>query len=105
MSRQKIAHLRDSAFPRLIFFAVTKTKKRDKELSFEEELSRLEQIVESLEGGEVPLSELVERYEAGMKHLKSCQEKLADAELRIEQLRGATADGEAETSEFAEETD
>ncbi len=102
---KKIARLRATAFPRLIFFAVTKTKKRDKELSFEEELSRLEQIVESLEGGEVPLSELVERYEAGMKHLKSCQEKLADAELRIEQLRGTTADGEAETSDFSEESD
>lgn len=84
---------------------MTKTKKRDTGLTFEEELSRLEQIVESLEGGEVPLSELVERYEAGMKHLKSCQEKLADAELRIEQLRGTTADGEAETSNFSEESD
>lgn len=83
---------------------MTKTKKSDKDLTFEEELSRLEQIVESLEGGDVPLAELVERYEAGMKYLKSCQEKLADAELRIEQLRGVTADGEASATPF-EETD
>lgn len=79
---------------------MTKTKKNDKALTFEEELARLEAIVESLEGGDVPLAELVERYEEGMKHLKNCQEKLADAELRIEQLRGVSADGNAETAAF-----
>lgn len=79
---------------------MTKTKKNDKTLTFEEELARLEAIVESLEGGDVPLAELVERYEEGMRHLKNCQEKLADAELRIEQLRGVSADGNAETVPF-----
>lgn len=79
---------------------MTKTKKNDKPLTFEEELAQLEAIVESLEGGDVPLAELVERYEEGMRHLKNCQEKLADAELRIEQLRGVSADGNAETVPF-----
>ncbi|MBQ9758583.1 MAG: exodeoxyribonuclease VII small subunit, partial [Opitutales bacterium] len=55
------------------------------------------------EGGDVPLAELVERYEAGMRHLKNCQEKLADAELRIEQLRSVSSDGEAQTEPFADE--
>jgi len=81
---------------------VSKTKKNEKELTFEEELARLEAIVESLEGGEVPLAELVERYEAGMRHLKNCQQKLADAELRIEQLRSVSSEGEAETQPFDE---
>lgn len=82
---------------------VSKTKKNDeKEMTFEEELARLEAIVESLEGGGVPLAELVERYEAGMAHLKKCQEKLADAELRIEQLHGVSADGNAETEPFSD---
>ncbi|MBR6797383.1 MAG: exodeoxyribonuclease VII small subunit [Opitutales bacterium] len=79
---------------------MSKTKKNEKGPTFEEELARLEAIVESLEGGEVPLAELVERYEAGMRHLKNCQEKLADAELRIEQLRSVSAEGEAETQPF-----
>lgn len=82
---------------------MSKGKKTEKELTFEEELARLEDIVESLEGGDVPLAELVERYEAGMLHLKNCQEKLAAAELRIEQLRSVSSDGEAQTEPFADE--
>ena len=82
---------------------MSKTKKSDKEPTFEEELSRLEAIVEGLESGDVPLAELVERYEVGMTVLKSCRNKLADAELRIEQLRAVSADGEAETTAFDEE--
>jgi len=80
---------------------VNKAKKSEKHtLSFEEELDRLEAIVESLEGGDVPLAQLVERYEEGMKHLKNCQAKLADAELRIEQLRGVSPNGKAQTEAF-----
>lgn len=79
---------------------MSKSKKSEKEPTFEDELAELEAIVESLESGNVPLAELVERYEAGMRHLKNCQEKLANAELRIEQLRGVSASGEAETEAF-----
>lgn len=82
---------------------MSRTKKSDKEPTFEEELSRLEAIVEGLESGDVPLAELVERYEEGMTVLKSCRKKLADAELRIKQLRAVSADGEAETTAFDEE--
>lgn len=61
--------------------------------TFESELLRLEEVVRALESGEVPLAELVTRYEDGMARLKSCREFLADAELRLEQLRtGAAGD-------------
>lgn len=73
---------------------------KSKELSFEDELKKLEAIVESLEAGNVPLATLVERYEAGMLHLKHCQQKLAEAELRIEQLRSVGEDGEAVSEAF-----
>ena len=73
---------------------------KPKELSFEDELKKLEAIVESLEAGNVPLATLVERYEAGMLHLKNCQQKLAEAELRIEQLRSVGEDGEAVSDAF-----
>ncbi|MEY2751847.1 MAG: Exodeoxyribonuclease 7 small subunit [Verrucomicrobiota bacterium] len=59
--------------------------------SFEAELARLEQLVESLESGTVSLDELVAKYEEGMRLLKSCQKSLEAAELRIEQL-GKRAD-------------
>lgn len=62
---------------------------------FEAELKQLEQLVESLESGDVSLDELVAKYEQGMRLLKSCQKSLEAAELRIEQLgkRGEDAQG------------
>lgn len=70
-----------------------------KELSFEQELKKLETIVESLESGDVSLADLVKRYEEGMTHLKNCQAKLADAELRIQQLKSVDAGGNAKTED------
>ena len=53
---------------------------------FEEALKKLEDIVETMESGELPLEALLARYEEGMRLLKICQEKLAEAELKIQQL-------------------
>jgi exodeoxyribonuclease VII small subunit len=55
--------------------------------SFEEALTKLESIVESMESGEVPLAELLAKYEEGSKLLKVCESRLKDAELKIEQLK------------------
>lgn len=74
-----------------------------KELSFEDELAKLEAIVESLEAGNVPLATLVERYEKGIQHLKNCQQKLAEAELRIEQLKRVDDEGNAVSTPFEED--
>ena len=56
-------------------------------LSFEAALGKLEAIVESMESGEVPLAELLARFEEGTKLLKVCEARLKDAELKIEQLK------------------
>ena len=61
--------------------------KSKKEQSFEGALKDLEGIIENLETGEVPLSDLVEQYEQGTKLLKICHERLNEAELKIEKLR------------------
>ena len=63
--------------------------------SFEDELARLEKLVESLESGTVSLDELVTKYEEGIRLLKSCQKSLEAAELRIEQLGKRADDGQA----------
>lgn len=55
--------------------------------SFEEALAKLESIVESMESGDVPLAELLARFEQGTKLLKVCEARLKDAELKIEQLK------------------
>lgn len=52
--------------------------------TIESALTRLETIVNSIEVTPPPLETLIERYEEGMKLLKTCQEKLTAAEQRIE---------------------
>jgi exodeoxyribonuclease VII small subunit len=56
-------------------------------LSFETALTKLEAIVDSMEQGEVPLAELLAKYEDGTKLLKICESRLKDAELKIEKLK------------------
>lgn len=60
---------------------------------FEEALKKLEGIVEAMESDDLPLETLLAKYEEGSKLVKVCQEKLADAELKIQQLE-KTAAGE-----------
>ena len=55
-------------------------------LPFEEALQKLEAIVETMEAGDLPLESLIARYEEGTRLAKICQEKLAEAELKIQQL-------------------
>jgi len=55
-------------------------------LPFEEAMQRLETIVDAMESDELPLDTLVARYEEGMKLAQVCQAKIADAELKIQQL-------------------
>jgi exodeoxyribonuclease VII small subunit len=60
---------------------------KEVKLSFEAALSKLEGIVESMETGEVPLADLLARFEEGNKLLKHCETRLKEAELKIEQLK------------------
>jgi exodeoxyribonuclease VII small subunit len=55
--------------------------------SFEDALSQLELIVESMESGDVPLAELLAKFEEGNKLLKVCEIRLKDAEMKIELLK------------------
>lgn len=55
-------------------------------LPFEEALQKLEGIVETMESEDLPLEALLARYEEGTRLVKVCQEKLAEAELKIRQL-------------------
>ena len=61
-------------------------------LPFEEAIKKLETIVESMESGDLPLESLLARYEEGMNLAKTCQHKLAEAEVKIQQLE-KTASG------------
>ena len=60
---------------------------KKKEPTFEEALEKLEALVASMESGEVPLATLVEKFEEGSNLVKVCEERLKQAELKIEKLR------------------
>lgn len=61
-------------------------EKKEKELSFEESLENLEEIVKKLEIGDVPLDDAIEEFNKAMKLAKSCDEKLKKAEESITKL-------------------
>jgi exodeoxyribonuclease VII small subunit len=62
----------------------SKPKQRETALNFESAMDRLETIVEQMELGKLPLEDLIVRYEEGMNLVKICQERLANAEQKIE---------------------
>jgi exodeoxyribonuclease VII small subunit len=62
----------------------SKPKQRETEPNFERAMERLEGIVEQMESGNLPLEDLIVRYEEGMNLVKICQERLANAEQKIE---------------------
>nr|WP_137678522.1 exodeoxyribonuclease VII small subunit [Parerythrobacter lutipelagi] len=66
------------------------------ELTFEQALGALEDVVRRLESGDVPLDESIDLYERGETLRKHCQERLNSAQARIEKIvqgAGGTAAG------------
>lgn len=66
--------------------------------SFEEALAELEQIVKTLEDGNIPLETSVNAYERGIQLKAFCEQKLSEAQLKIEEVM-KTAQG-VETRPF-----
>ena len=61
--------------------------KKEKNLTFEENLKKLEDIVEQLESGEIDLERSVELYEKGMILKNNCEEKLKKVEIQIKKIK------------------
>lgn len=68
------------------------------QMSFEDALRALEDVVRRLETGEVPLDDSIELYERGEKLRKHCQARLDAAQARIEKIV-AGPDGKAAGAE------
>ncbi|MCZ6697992.1 MAG: exodeoxyribonuclease VII small subunit [Planctomycetota bacterium] len=64
-----------------------------KKIKFEEAMSKLEKIVASIEQGKVGLEESIKQFEEGMGLIQQCRGVLNDAELKIQKLQSAGADG------------
>ena len=71
----------------------------EKELSFEQSLKRLDEIVKSLERGDAALSESMKLFEEGTGLIRRCGEMLDEAEQKVVRLRKG-ADGAPEELPF-----
>ena len=69
-------------------------------LPFEDALKKLESIVESMEGDDLPLETLLARFEEGTRLAQICQAKLTEAEAKIQQLEKNSA-GELSAKPFS----
>ena len=73
------------------------SKKQDIDnMTFEEALKSLEEIVGQLDSGEIDLDKAVEAYERGTNLKKHCEKKLKEAQLRVEKIE-VDKDGELTT--------
>jgi exodeoxyribonuclease VII small subunit len=74
---------------------------------FEAQLATLERIVKELENGDLPLEQSLDLFEQGVKLSRECQERLNEAERRIEVLLrggdGATVAVPFESEELIED--
>lgn len=61
---------------------------KEKELSFEENLGKLEEIVKKLESGDIPLDDAIKEFNRAMTLAKVCDEKLKNAEKSLTKIVG-----------------
>ena len=51
--------------------------------TFEQSMKKLEQIVQKLESGDLPLEEAMQKFEEGIKLSRLCSEKLDETEKKV----------------------
>ena len=82
---------------------MAKRAQAEKDVSFEEALGKLEEIVQQLEDGQLGLTESLARYEEGIHYVKRCHQTLAAAEKKISLLTALDREGEAKLEAFDEQ--
>ncbi len=70
-----------------------------KEISFEEALERLNEIVKALEHSDAPLDDSLKLFEEGVALVKQCNDQIDQAETKIKQLV-RSSDGTLEEQDF-----
>ena len=61
----------------------------DDELTFEEAMAELDELVSRMEDGELSLDDSLKAFERGVMLTRKCQEALSQAELRVKTLTAA----------------
>ena len=72
-------------------------------MDFEKKLSRLEEIVQKMERGELALEESMKLFEEGVKLSRECQTQLSKAEAQVKKLVDFDDKGKALTEDFKTE--
>lgn len=69
-------------------------KKKSQVFNFEQALEELEELVSSMEEGELSLEESLQAFEKGIKLTRECQEALKKAEQKVQVLVSENGDTE-----------
>ena len=74
-----------------------------KKFNLEKALTDLEELVEELESGDLPLEKAMKKFEEGIKLTRGCQTALKEAEQKVEILLKSTGGEELEDFEIDED--
>jgi exodeoxyribonuclease VII small subunit len=74
-----------------------------KKFNLEKSLAELEELVEELESGDLPLESAMKKFEEGIKLTRGCQSALKEAEQKVEIL--LRNNGAEELADFEVEND
>ncbi|MBT8091979.1 MAG: exodeoxyribonuclease VII small subunit [Gammaproteobacteria bacterium] len=74
-----------------------------KSFNLEKSLEELEELVEELESGDLPLEKAMKKFEAGIKLTRGCQTALKEAEQKVEILLNSA--GSEELDDFIADDD
>ena len=69
-------------------------------MDFEKKLTRLEEIVQKMERGELSLEESLKLFEEGVKLSRDCHAQLSKADAQVKKLVGIDSKGQAITEDF-----
>jgi len=72
-------------------------------MDFEKRLTRLEEIVQKMEKGDLALEESLKLFEEGVRLSRECHQQLSEAEVKVKKLVGFDADGNPQTQTFEAE--
>ena len=73
-----------------------------KNVSFEGNMQRLEQIVRAMERGDVPLEESLKLFQEGTELVRSCNQLLENAQLQVKKIMTAP-DGSPVEEDFGDD--
>jgi exodeoxyribonuclease VII small subunit len=74
-----------------------------KKFNLEKSLAELEELVEELESGDLPLEKAMKKFEEGIKLTRGCQAALKEAEQKVEILLSSAGDEDLEEFEVDED--